>query len=832
MNAIPEPRWRMLCVGLGVLVPVLAGCGQLETPIPEPEARSESEPDSLSDPESDPGLPSDSESESEPDTPSDSEPGSGPGAPSDPASEPDPSLDDESEPDPPFHQESVAGLQALDRLRQASAQWPRLRVAGGVPVFVTAEVPVSPQLADHPTGGALQYLQDYKELYRMDDPDQQLFLNRVRSNVGEAHVFFYQKHDEVPVYAAELAVHIVNGNVVITNGHYLPVIQVSSDPTLSAADAEAVALAGAPGTQTALMGVPKLMYFDESLLTGGRWDTHLAWRIGVRGDRASDGVATSWMVFVDAHDGSLLAHYDELVTNVPDKSFHIHSANNTTADGNCNWQSSDWWFDEDGDIGYPGAAQDPFLDGLKAANASHQVYDFFHDNFDRHSWDDGFFSEHHVEIVVHVGADWENASYSSACSELRFGDGFVTSDILAHEWTHAIDDHEGELIYSLYSGALDESFADVFACFVDSADWLLGEDRPAGAARSLADPPLYSQPDHMDDFLVTTDDHGGVHTNSGIPNKAAYLIIEGGQHNGYIIQGIGRDKAMQLYYKVLTNGVTSNTDFDDMRDLMVQFAFQYGGQWGFTSDDICDVRNAYASVGINVLGADSDCDMIPDSSESDDDGDGIWDAQDNCPHIPNMFQEDMDGDGLGNFCDPDIDGDGVPNEDDNCPHHPNPDQADPDGDGIGTVCDNCPDVPNADQADCDQNGIGRACDSGKEFLYGDDCRIPRTYHPWVHPMDLVTLPGCDDCPLTELQESLVRINVLLPYSAPVKVVDELGHVVATGTASREQTLEFTPEAGFFNDAFQGMQFFLEMPPASPDYGADTPLEIDIQVEFE
>ena len=97
----------------------------------------------------------------------------------------------------------------------------------------------------------------------------------------------------------------------MTNGHYLPVIQVSSEPKLKATDAQAIALTGVPGTQTALMGVPKLMYYNESLISGRRADTNLAWRIIVRGYRASDGMATSWMVFVDAHDGTLLAHYDE-----------------------------------------------------------------------------------------------------------------------------------------------------------------------------------------------------------------------------------------------------------------------------------------------------------------------------------------------------------------------------------------------------------------------------------------------------------------------------------------------------------------------------------------
>ncbi len=662
--------------------------------------------------------------------------------------------------------ESAAGQEALDRLRLSSLQPPRLRVAGGVPAFLTMDVLVSPSLVDDPTAGALQYLQDYRELYRMSDPNQQLFLNRIRSSVGEAHVFFYQKHDEVSVFAAELAVHMVDGHVVMTNGHYLPDIQVSPEPTFEVADAQAIALAGAPGTETALMGVPMLMYYDESLIMGGRVDTHLTWRINVRGHRLSDGTGTSWMVFVDANDGSLLAYYDESPTDSADKDFDIQTVNNTTSDSCWAWAwetDDDEWFDEDGSDGYPGAGQDPFLDGQRSYDFSHQVYDFFYNNFHRHSWDN---DEEEVAIMVHVGSNWPNASYDSGCGEINFGDGFVSLDILAHEWTHAIDDHEGELIYSNQSGALDESFADVFGCFVDGDDWLIGEDKSVGGtSRSLADPTLFGQPDHMNNFLVSSNDlagdWGGVHTKSGIPNKAAYLIIEGDKHNGYFIKGIGRDKALHLYYYVLRSGVTSSSNFNDLRNLMVGFAQSIGGQWGITSEDVCDIKNAYASVGINVGGGDSDCDGTPDSSEFDDDNDGTPDAEDNCPNISNIYQEDMDGDGLGDSCDPDIDGDGVLNNDDNCPWTANPGQADTDGDGRGDPCDdddndgvpnvsdNCPTVPNTAQQDTDGDGVGDACDDDddNDGVKDEDDNCPLDYNPDQADPDGDQLGSvCDNCP--------------------------------------------------------------------------------------
>ncbi len=72
---------------------------------------------------------------------------------------------------------------------------------------------------------------------------------------------------------------------------------------------------------------------------------------------------------------------------------------------------------------------------------------------------------------------------------------------------------------------------------------------------------------------------------------------------------------------------------------------------------------------------------VPDS-----DGDGVFDGGDNCPLVPNSNQTDSDGDGVGNACEPDDDNDGVLDADDNCPFTYNPDQADRDGDGVGDAC--------------------------------------------------------------------------------------------------------------------------------------------------
>ncbi len=127
-------------------------------------------------------------------------------------------------------------------------------------------------------------------------------------------------------------------------------------------------------------------------------------------------------------------------------------------------------------------------------------------------------------------------------------------DIVAHELTHGVTDYTSSLIYQNESGALNEAFSDIMGTSVEfyfqqpgsgnlRADYLIGEDvfRPGGI-RSMADPQAYGDPDHYSRRFTGTADNGGVHINSGIPNQAFYLAIEGGTNrtSGLSVQGVGR----------------------------------------------------------------------------------------------------------------------------------------------------------------------------------------------------------------------------------------------------------------------------------------------------
>src|SRR6185503_20351387 len=125
------------------------------------------------------------------------------------------------------------------------------------------------------------------------------------------------------------------------------------------------------------------------------------------------------------------------------------------------------------------------------------------------------------------------------------------------------------LFYYYQSGAINESFSDVFGEYYDQTNglgsdadglsWLVGEDiSDLGAIRSMSDPPAFENPDKMSSpyYYEEEADNGGVHYNSGINNKAVFLMVEGGTFNGKTITALNWDKVSSIYYEVNTNLLT------------------------------------------------------------------------------------------------------------------------------------------------------------------------------------------------------------------------------------------------------------------------------------
>lgn len=192
--------------------------------------------------------------------------------------------------------------------------------------------------------------------------------------------------------------------------------------------------------------------------------------------------------------------------------------------------------------------------------------------------------------------------------QMFYGDGFASADdVVGHEMTHGVIQHNANLLYWGQSGAINESIADVMGEIIDhrhvgpgdnANSWSIGEDLPIGAVRNVKNPPRFDQPDTMTSPLYAggIDDNGAVHTDSGVGNKAFYLISQGGRFGGQKITGIdhGRlTKTATLYLSVIQH-LVSGSDYADLAAVLQHSCADLVARHiaSFTSADCTSVHRA------------------------------------------------------------------------------------------------------------------------------------------------------------------------------------------------------------------------------------------------
>ncbi len=250
------------------------------------------------------------------------------------------------------------------------------------------------------------------------------------------------------------------------------------------------------------------------------------------------------------------------------------------------------------------------FDGLGA------TFDFYWTIFRRNSIDNAGLP---MDAYVHFQTGYDNAFWDG--HEMVFGDGngiifteFTGAlDVIGHELTHGVTGNEANLKYLGQSGALNESISDVFGSMIKqyalkqttaTADWLIGKgilakDINGVALRSMKapgtaydDPKLGGkdpQPANMANYLQTTQDNGGVHINSGIPNLAFYLVAAA-------LGGNSWDEAGVIWYDTIRDkSLTSTATFSDFGRLTWKNA---GHRYGSTSPQAQAVKDAWNQVGV------------------------------------------------------------------------------------------------------------------------------------------------------------------------------------------------------------------------------------------
>lgn len=365
----------------------------------------------------------------------------------------------------------------------------------------------------------------------------------------------------------------------------------------------------------------------------------LAWKINIR-----PGLHQNWIYLVDAIDGSVLVKYD-IVCTISPVTGSGRDLNGVTRQLDLFQNQGTYYMINTSEDMYTGGTTDvPGLESgivitadLENDPSDNAALKYITSN-DPNSWNAtavsahfngkssySYFKQVHnrnsindnggdVVSIINVpnedGSSMENAFWDGRY--MYYGNGAScfkplagSLDVGGHELTHGVVQETGNMEYLNQPGALNESFADIFGVLIDFRttgvlDWALGETVmqpgcfPTGKLRDMANPnnggtsinnPWW-QPDHMDDLYTGTQDRGGVHINSGIPNHAFYRFVNK--------PGITMERAEQIYYRALSRYLTRSSQFIDCRLAVIQSAVDLGNN----QTEINALRQAYDEVGI------------------------------------------------------------------------------------------------------------------------------------------------------------------------------------------------------------------------------------------
>ncbi len=469
-----------------------------------------------------------------------------------------------------------------------------------------------------PAQAARSFLDNYGALFGLRSQVDEIVEMRDPTIGNHSFVHFQQRYHGVPVLGGELVVQTDNQrNVVTANGEVLPDIMIDTTPLLSAQRAQDHARAIVAQfykleANQLTASQPQLAIFNPALLGGpGLRVTHLTWRVDVRATMTDMPVRE--MVLVDARNGSSVLHFNQIAHA---KERHIcdqQGVRDTDYDPDNNCLPANYVRNES-DI------TDSSVNDINLAYAySGATYDYYKDNFSRDSIDGNGMP---LVSLVRYCFPGNSCPYNNAFwdgQQMTYGSGFASADdVVGHELAHGVTEHTSNLFYYYQSGAINEAMSDIFGELIDLNDnlgndspsvrWQIGEDLPAsiGTIRDMHNPEKHYQPDRMTDIQYYDDDpyfqdNGGVHINSGVANKAAYLIADGDTFNGYTIRGLGVQKMGQIFYRTNTVFLTSGSDYQDLGDALPAACQSLIGTSGITTSDCDEVVKAVKATEMDQM---------------------------------------------------------------------------------------------------------------------------------------------------------------------------------------------------------------------------------------
>lgn len=430
------------------------------------------------------------------------------------------------------------------------------------------------------TGGAtaqdraFAFFEQWGTLFGVSDARAELVVSRVDATDGATTVRMGQRHAGLPVFSGEMLVHLdAASNVTAANGTFVPGLKVPTTPAVSAAaaaGAATAAVAEALGLNVAALRAsePVLGIANTGLVQDEPGHQALAWAITVTGS------ATRQFVKIDALSGALLERHEGIHNELRRENYNMLEQSDYGLAVKCRFEGE-------------APSGDPDCDN--AYTYSGDTYNFFYNGFRRDSFDNrgtALKSYVHYFSPICPNAFW-NGSVMTYCS------GFPHDDVAGHEITHGVTEFSANLVYAYQPGALNESFSDIFGEAIDllnssenepGGEWLIGEGiAPGVGLRNMRDPAAlpWRDPDACTsrNYTCSPSDNGGVHTNSGVPNKAFYLMVAGGTFNGVTVKGIGLAKAVAIQYRALTQYLSVYSNFTDANDALLASCRDLRNRW-------------------------------------------------------------------------------------------------------------------------------------------------------------------------------------------------------------------------------------------------------------
>ena len=455
---------------------------------------------------------------------------------------------------------------------------------------------------------AMAFIRDLGPLFGLRDPAKELqVMKQGATAAGRSMVRYQQQHQGVPVIAGELIVNMDSGGGLLSlGGEVSPSLALATVPRLTAGEARTIAL-GAVAKWYAVKSAgleataPALWIYDPRLIGPGTLPPSLVWRTEVR---AKGLEPIREFVLVDALTGSVSLHFNQIMTAKARLTYDANSMDVLPGTLKCT-ESSDNNACTGGVI----------PDADYAHRYAGDTFDFYSTYHGRDSIDGLGMSIVSTVRYCPTGqpCPFQNAFWDG--SQMVYGAGFsAADDVVAHEITHGVTDSTSQLLYYYQSGAINESLSDLWGEFIDQVNgsgtdilavkWKMGEDVPVyGAGRDMKDTPFFGDPDRMTSGNYELDpdfwDNGGVHTNSGVNNKAVYLMTDGDTFNGKTVAALGITKVAKIYYEAQTNLLTSGSNYYDLYHYLYQACLNLAGTSGITAGDCQQVRNAVDAVEMN-----------------------------------------------------------------------------------------------------------------------------------------------------------------------------------------------------------------------------------------